>query len=82
MGISHLMSTNLLKRLESSVNSFRLTLGRIEDLISTTIAKIDAGEQYVDDYEFEDLDIDDSEVTSGNKKNKILLSDMDTISWR
>ena len=82
MGISHLMSTNLLKRLESSVNSFRLTLGRIEDLISTTIAKIDAGEQYVDDYEFEDLDIDDSEVTIGNKKNKILLSDMDTISWR
>ena len=82
IGISRLMSTNLLKRLESSVNSFRLTLGRIEDLISTTIAKIDAGETSVDDYHLEDLDIDDTEATVGGKKSKILLCDMDTVSWK
>ena len=82
MGISRLMSTNLLKRLESSVNSFRLSLGRIEELISSTIAKIDAGEATVDDYNFDDLDIDDAEATVGGKKSKILLSDMDTVSWK
>ena len=82
IGISRLMSTNLLKRLESSVNSFRLTLSRIEALISNTIAKIDAGEASVDDYEIEDLDIDDAEATVGGKKSKILISDMDTLSWK
>ena len=82
IGISRLMSTNLLKRLESSVNSFRLSLGRIEQLISSTIAKIDAGEATVDDYNFDDLDIDDAEATVGGKKSKILLSDMDTVSWK
>ena len=82
IGISRLMSTNLLKRLESSVNSFRLTLSRIEELISGTIAKIDAGEAEVEDYQLEDLDIDDAEVTVGGKKSKILLSDMDTVTWK
>ena len=82
IGISRLMSTNLLKRLESSVNSFRLTLSRIEALISNTIAKIDAGEASVDDYEIEDLDIDDAEATVGGKKSKILISDMDALSWK
>lgn len=82
IGISRLMSTNLLKRLESSVNSFRLTLSRIEALIGNTIAKIDAGEASVDDYEIEDLDIDDAEATVGGKKSKILISDMDTLSWK
>ena len=82
IGISRLMRTNLLKRLESSVNSFRLTLGRIENLIRSTITKIDAGEDSVDDYEIEDLDIDDAEATVGGKKNKIYISDMDTLSWK
>ena len=40
-GMRKLMAINLLKRLESSVNSFRLTLGRIKELIETTIKAID-----------------------------------------
>ena len=36
----------------------------------------------VDDYEWEDLDIDDTEATVGGKKNKILIADMDTTSWK
>ena len=40
-GLRKLMATNLLKRLESSVNSFRLTLERICEYIRETIAKID-----------------------------------------
>lgn len=35
------MAINLLKRLESSVNSFRLTLTRIRDFIKDSITAID-----------------------------------------
>ena len=44
-GIRNLMATNLLKRLESSVNSFRLTLERIEVRIKENIEKIDEFEE-------------------------------------
>lgn len=45
-GIQRLMSINLLKRLESSVFSFNLTLKRIWQLIHTTIEGIDHYEKY------------------------------------
>ena len=45
-GIRRLMSINLLKRLESSVYSFKLTLERIRELITSTIAAIDKFEKY------------------------------------
>ena len=48
-GIRNLMATNLLKRLESSVNSFRLTLTRIEERISKTIKAIDQYEEETDE---------------------------------
>ena len=44
-GIMRLMSINLLKRLESSVCSFNLTLNRILQLITGTIAAIDSYER-------------------------------------
>ena len=50
-GIRNLMATNLLKRLESSVNSFRLTLTRIEGNIKEMIEKIDAFEEQTAIYE-------------------------------
>lgn len=89
LGIRRLMATNLLKRLESSVNSFSLTLQRIYDFINTTIKAINDYEKYgksdVDMYELseEDLDIDDSntDFTVG-KKVKIDLADMDYRQWR
>ena len=89
-GIKRLMSINLLKRLESSVNSFQLTLKRIKTLIESTIAAIDAFEQYgaadIDMYEASDteFDIDDSntEYFTVGKKVKIELADMDYKSWR
>lgn len=53
-GIRRLMSINLLKRLESSVNSFRLTLSRIQELISDTVKTIDklaiGGNSKVDEF--------------------------------
>lgn len=89
LGIRRLMAINLLKRLESSVNSFSLTLQRIYGLINTTIDAINAFEKHgvakLDMYEMtdDDLDIDDSntDFTVG-KKVKIDLADMDYSSWR
>lgn len=89
-GIRRLMSINLLKRLESSVYSFNLTLSRIRDLINSTIKAIDRFEQYgvsdVDVYEAseDDFDIDDgnTEYFTVGKKVKIDLADMDYKSWR
>ena len=89
LGIRRLMAINLLKRLESSVNSFSLTLQRIYDLITTTISAINSfeknGAANIDMYEMsdDDLDIDDSntDFTVG-KKVKIDLADMDYKTWR
>lgn len=89
-GIRKLMSVNLLKRLESSVNSFQLTLQRIYSLINNTVDKINQFEQYgassIDMYESADTewDIDDSNTeyfTVGNKI-QIDLVDMDYKTWR
>ena len=77
----------MLKRLESSVNSFRLTLERIRDYMQETldaIARFQNGERRisVDDYESADVDEDEQDFTIGKKKNRILLEDMDYISWQ
>ena len=90
-GIRRLMSINLLKRLESSVHSFRLTLRRIQKNINNTIDEINNYEagvsSYVDSAEFtsySDFDFDDQNTDffeSGNKI-KIDLEDMDYKTWR
>ena len=89
-GIRRLMSINLLKRLESSVNSFRLSLGRIQTLINDTIERINRYEEYgdidIDTYEVSDrdLDLDDSNTDyfTVGRKVKIDLADMDYWTWR
>ena len=89
-GIRRLMSINLLKRLESSVCSFALTLSRIKDLINVTIGAIDKFEAYgsadIDMYEAseDEFDMDDgnTEYFTVGKKVKIDLADMDYKTWR
>lgn len=89
-GIQRIMSINLLKRLESSVYSFNLTLGRILALIKSTIQSIDNFEKYgkadLDMYEASDsdFDIDDenNDYFTVGKKVKIDLADMDYKTWR
>ena len=89
-GIRRLMSINLLKRLESSVFSFNLTLSRIRELITKTIDAINRFEKYgvsdLDMYEESDneFDMDDSNTDffSVGKKVKIDLADMDYSTWR
>lgn len=89
-GIQRLMSINLLKRLESSVNSFQLTLTRIRELIASTIDAIDRFEEYgsadISMYEAnaDDWDMDDenTELFTVGRKVRIDLADMDWKSWR
>jgi len=92
MGIRRLMSINLLKRLESSVESFRLTLGRVKKLIDDTITEIDAfivgGGSVINGRELvgADADFDDddrnTEYFASEHSIKIDLADMDYKTWR
>lgn len=85
-----LMRINLLKRLESSVDSFRITLEGIISQIETALKTIEKGEgeEYagiqakVNDENFDwDADWGDEENMIG-KKIKVHVSDMDTTRWR
>ncbi len=91
-----LMTVNLLKRLESSVESFRLTLQRLANKHLATLAKIDAYkntgrdgtftddssrlENLEPDEEGDDQAAPDEEEQVGGKV-QIRLSDMDLPSW-
>lgn len=88
-GIRRLMSINLLKRLESSVYSFRSTLNKIRERLDTTIQLVhdfESGnsqisiDEYIDNYDFDDDDQNTDFFTVGNKV-QINLADMDYISW-
>ena len=87
----HLMRVNLLKRMESSVWSFGLTVGRQLKDVDATLARLAAyraGSTGAED-EFEeigiaDVDVDDPafEPLLVGRKVKVLLSDMDLVRWR
>lgn len=88
-----LMTTNLLKRLESSVEAFRLTLRALSGNITRTLDAIagferSRGSQTVSDY-LADVSLDDEDDDLGGvdeftvgKKVQISLSDMDVPSWK
>lgn len=91
-GIRRLMAINLMKRMESSVYSFNLTLKRIRELIESTIRKIDTFDKGVglqlelnDITDRESLDYDDmesEELFTFGRKVRIDLVDMDYVSWK
>lgn len=90
-GIRRLMSINLLKRLESSVYSFDLTLGRVKDVISNTINVINEHQKHnasdklnIVDLSNSDFDGDDQnqDLFSIGKKLNVELDDMDCVSWK
>lgn len=86
-----LMRINLLKRLESSVESFRMTLSKILFKIDQTLQQIEGfernGKSYTVGYtEIERADLDDDdwlddEFSIGDTI-KINLSDMDILRWK
>ena len=91
-GIRRLTAINLMKRMESSVYSFNLTLKRILGLIDSTIHNIDTYDKTssvkldltditnIDDYDSEDQNGD--ELFTFGKKVRIEIGDMDYQSWR
>ncbi|MDD4428981.1 MAG: helicase-related protein [Paludibacter sp.] len=90
-GIRRLMSINLLKRLESSVHSFQLTLTRVLGFISQTIETINefvetghANLDFIDISNMDELDYEEqnTDIFMIGKKIKIDLADMDYLSWR
>ncbi len=91
-GIRRLMSINLLKRLESSVHSFNITLNKVRSLITTTIQAINDYEndtksnfiEATDLSDYDDFDYDDQnqDMFSTGKKFKINFEDMDCVSWK
>jgi SNF2 family DNA or RNA helicase len=81
----HLMRINILKRMESSINSFGQTVGKVHDKIQATLEQIERHENS----EFEELSIEDIQIDDpiledyliGNK-TKILIQDMDLVRWK
>ena len=80
----HLLRVNVLKRMESSVSSFALTIHRQLADVEATLAKIEARVEDVEEIDIEDVDVEDSafETLLVGRKVKVLLQDVDDIRWR
>lgn len=80
----HLMRVNLLKRMESSVVAFALTVERQLAAVDDLIARIDAHADSIEEYSIEDLELDDPlfESLSVGKAVRVLLADADLVRWR
>jgi len=81
----HLMRVNLFKRMESSINSFTLTVGKLLHHVQAILERIESHEEM----DIEELNIEDIEVESEEfapfligKKVKVLIQDMDRIRWK
>ena len=86
-----LMRINLLKRLESSVESFRLTLGRIIGLVQSALSTLDqfkkTGQAEAAGYaDIENVNLDDDSWAddgfSFGGVIKVNLADMDILRWQ
>lgn len=80
----HLLRVNILKRMESSVAAFALTIKRQLADVNALLAKIDAHNESVDEISIDDVDIDDPafEALLIGRKVKVLLHDVDRVRWR
>ena len=80
----HLIRVNVLKRMESAVTSFALTVQRQLADVEATLAKIEAHEESIEEIEIEDLDIDDPAYESllVGRKVKVLVKDVDLVRWK
>ena len=91
--LQSLMTTNLLKRLESSVESFRLTLKKLSDNHNLMLNKIEVFQQSGEDFSIHDiadsldnLEAEDDDLSALGQftiggKVQVSLADMDLPSW-
>ena len=80
----HLLRVNILKRMESAVTSFALTLERQLTDVEGMLAKIDAHEESVEELSIDDIEIDDPsfEPLLVGRGVKVLMQDVDRVRWR
>jgi len=80
----HLLRVNVLKRMESAVSSFALTVHRQLKDVEATLARIEAHEQEFEEIDIADVDIEDPafEALLVGRKVKVLLGDVDLIRWK
>jgi cellulose biosynthesis protein BcsQ len=90
-GLKKLMTVNLLKRLESSVEAFRLTLAKIEGAVDKTLSRLESRTGSLTGFDRDltgpalDVDVEDEadvEALSFGEKIKIDLDDIDIESWQ
>lgn len=83
----HLMRVNLLKRLESSIHSFRLTLKSLldqVDYLSHKIETIRQNEYFDSEFDINEIEFDDDRLEDliiGGKV-KVLLQDLDLVKFK
>jgi len=81
----HLMRVNLLKRMESSIHSFAMTVEKLLGKVQGLIERISAHDQSeVEELSIEDIDLDSDDLDSVlvGTKVKVLLHDVDRVRWR
>ena len=80
----HLLRVNVLKRMESSVVAFALTVERQLRDVEATLARIDEQAEDVEEIDIEDVDIEDPAFESllVGRKVKVLVQDVDLLRWR
>jgi len=81
----YLMRVNLLKRMESSINSFELTLARFLENVQEIINRIDLHEEAeIEELSIEEIEIDDDDFAPYliGSKIKVLLQDVDRVRWK
>ena len=82
----HLMRVNLLKRLESSIDSFGKSLMHLSDVNNKLIQKIAShGSITFEELAIEAIDVDNPELEDyliGNSKTKVLIQDIDLVRWQ
>ena len=82
----HLMRVNLFKRMESSINSFTMTLEKLLGEVNGLIQKISAHDNNaaVEEFDIEEIEIEDDAFSPFvvGKKVKVLIQDMDKVRWK
>ena len=80
----HLLRINLLKRMESSVASFALTVARQLEAVESLLRRLGERPAHVDELTIDDVDLDDPtmETLLVGSTVRVLLQDVDAVRWR
>ena len=82
----HLIRVNLFKRMESSINSFTMSLEKLQGEVTGLIQKIAECDNNasVEEFSIEEIETEDDTFTPFvvGKKIKVLIKDMDRIQWK